>query len=74
MRVAANPTIEMEESDVVLEACGMSFRLCCLQCSNCDYPIIFAALPEHEPTYCPNCGAKLNWKDLGVKPFEPKEK
>lgn len=49
----------LQVSDVRFKCDGKEFHVASCICSECGYVFFFPALPEHEPSLCPNCGIRF---------------
>lgn len=48
---------------------GRVWPIMAMKCMECEYVFFYPLLPEHEPTFCPNCGAKFT--SVVAVPYDP---
>jgi hypothetical protein len=52
---------ELENAGLpVLRFLGKDWPVMANRCAKCEYVFFCPLLPEHEPTFCPNCGCRFN--------------
>ena len=60
---------ELQSSEFTVTYRRREYALLGCSCAHCGYDFFVPALPEHEPSFCPNCAVKF----VRARPVGPAE-